>query len=361
MSDTDTETEVERQHSPVEDLLSEQDESAGIDLEKVAEAASSTFYQSIQNAANSTDRSKQAQEFFLGVSNLGHCRQYAALATKQTEPSDERDKTAAFLGTVAGEAIEAQIQVDHPEWITQAELEFDLPSGGTIPGHADIVIPSWAEDPENNIFQGVWDGKSKAELETIRKYGPTQQQIYQIHAYAAAAIKKGLLDPNKPIVVADVYFDRSGKDVVPYAVPHIYREDVVHFIDEWVNDVKYAVVNGEDASRDMPREWCWNWCEYATACRGHDTDTTGLIEDPEFLAAVALNREASAMETKAKKMKAAAKIAIAGRSGSTGEFNVRQVYIEPTVVAEQHRAGYTKLDIRPIPGAKKKAPSKEEK
>jgi len=220
---------------------------------------------------------------------------------KQTPFSDLRDKTPAFFGTVAGEAIEAQLKIDHPDWVFQESIFFPLPSGGGVPSHPDIVIPFDAQDIEAGYYQGVWDGKSKAELETIKKVGPSQQQIFQVHAYAKAAIEAGLLNPDYPIVVGDVYFDRSGKDVIPHGVMHLYTEDVITFIDEWVNDVKYAVLHNEDASRDMPREWCWSYCEYATACRGHDTDVEGLLESPDIIAAVDMWEEVKALKSEAKK------------------------------------------------------------
>lgn len=339
--------------------LYEDETDADIDLTKIGEVASTTLYESIQNAANGTDRSKQQQDFFLGVSNLGHCRNYAALMTKQTPPSDERDKTAAFIGTVLGDALEQQIKKDHPEWLIQEELMFPLPSGGEIPGHSDIIVPSWAEEPENGIYQGVWDLKSKAELEAIRKYGPNQQQIFQIHAYAKAAIEKGLLDPEKPIVVQDVFYDRSGKNVTPYAVAHLYHQNVIDMIDEWVGDVTYAVIHNEEASKDMPVEWCMNWCEYATVCRGTEPVEGGLITDPDILAAVDMHREAQGLEKRAKELKRTAKIHLEGVEGSTGEFRVKSVWVNPVEIAATTRAGYTKIDLRPVPKPKgKKGESK---
>jgi hypothetical protein len=100
----------------------EPEAAAGIDLEAYGRTAAQAFYDAIQNASNGTERSKQQQDMFIGVSTLGHCKQYAALMMKQTPFSDERDKTAAFFGTVAGDAIEAQLKKDHPEWLIQEKL-----------------------------------------------------------------------------------------------------------------------------------------------------------------------------------------------------------------------------------------------
>jgi len=368
------------------------DANAGIDLDLVNRHAAQTWYEGIQNAANGTERSKQQQDMFIGISTLGHCRNYAALMLKQTPFSDVRDKTAAFYGTVAGDAIEAQLFIDHPEWKIQEKLVFPIPSGGEIPGTTDVIVPwegsvtydEWLEQfeyeedefghrslvldedgnpvvtGERRYMQGIWDGKSKAELETIKKSGPSRQQIFQVHAYAKAAIAKGLLNPDYPILVGDVFFDRSGKDVTPHAVFHVYSEDVIGFIDDWINDVKYAVLNGQEAEKDMSRDWCWNWCEYASVCRGFDTDVSGLIEDREALASVDRYREAQAMVTQGEKIKKALKPTLENISGSTGTHTVRWIEIGEAEMKGYTRAAYKKLDIRPIPKPKP-APKRKRK
>lgn len=337
-----------------------------IDLIKYGEHAAKTFYGAIQNAANGTARSKQQQDMYIGVSTLGHCRQYAALMMKQVPFSDVRDKTAAFFGSVAGDAIEAQLKLDHPQWIIQQKLQFpveaELMSGGVIDGTSDVLIPwegsasveEWEASMEPDydgpdvFIQGIWDGKSKAELETIRSYGPSQQQVYQIHAYARAAIEAGLLNPDHPIVLGDVYFDRSGSNVIPYGVFHEYKDEVVEQINQWINDVIYAVINNEDASRDKSRDWCHSWCEYATVCRGLDTDVTGLIEDPESIASIAKYKEWSEKETEAKNAKKALKKTLETiEPGSTGEFMFRRTWVNGFDVAYTN-PGYMKLDIRKI-------------
>lgn len=357
------------------------DPDVGLDLEAYGQVAAQAFYDGIQNASNSTARSRQQQDMFIGVSTLGHCKQYAALMMKQTPFSDDRDKTAAFFGTIAGEAIEAQLQADHPQWRTQVKLALPLekltvPLQGQmeVPGTCDILIPwegsatveefnaSLAEDYTGApvYIQGVWDGKSKAELETIRKFGPNRQQIYQLHAYTKGAIKAGLLNPDMPIVIGDVFFDRSGRDVIPHGVFHLYSESVVDFINEWVNDVIYAVLRGEDAEREMPRAWCFSWCEYASVCRAGDTDVEGLIEDPEVIQAATLYREYTKIETDAKKKKDLLKPALEGVNGSTGTLLIRNTVIEGSDIA-YHRAGYTKIEVRDVPKTKPKPAARKRK
>ena len=342
----------------------------------LARIGAGMVYAAIQNASNNTDRSAQQQDYRMGMSNLGHCRQYAALMTKQVAFSDVTDKTAAFIGTVLGKAIEDQLKTEHPDWLFQSEVTYKLLSGGEVPGHPDIVIPAKsgatveefrasieaATDADGNVDmgkikfpQGVWDLKSKDQLDSIRQYGQTQQQKFQLTGYTSGLIDAGVLDGDQPIWIMDVYFDRSGSVHEAYAVGHWYDPDVNTDIDNWVQDVLYAVIHQEDAARDMPRDWCWSWCEYATVCRGDDTDVEGLVDDPEFLAAVAMNRHASALEKEAKRLKSSAQKVLKGRSGSTGTHVVRWIDIDGAVVSYE-RKPYQKLDIRPV--GKPKAPAK---
>lgn len=330
--------------------------------------AAATVYQAIQDASNGTERSKQQQDFRLGMSNIGHCQHAAVLMTRQTPETDVRDKSAAFFGTVAGAAIEAQMKLDHPGWQFQSDAVFKIPSGGELGCHPDIVIPategvtpeeflaSKAEDYEGpELFvQGVWDLKSKDKLDAVKKYGPSRQQKFQLAGYVAAKIDDGTLDGDAPIWITDVYFDRSGTQHEAYSFGWWYDPAVLNEIDDWITDVKYAVVHNTDGLKEKPREWCWNWCQYATLCRGGDTDVEGLIEDPAILAAVANYAAGQAMETEGKRMKNVAKLDIPESvAGSTGTHNVRWVEYGDTLVKETIRKGYKKLDIRPVPGPKK--------
>jgi hypothetical protein len=332
-------------------------------------AAADAVHNAIQNASNSTARSQQQQDFRLGSSNIGHCRNYAALLTKQTPFSDVRDKTAAFMGTVLGKAVEDQLQKEHPDWFFQSDGVFRIPSGGELPGHPDIVIPASAgasveeilaslEDADYDgpalFMQGVWDLKSKAEMEAIKRNGQTLQQKFQLTQYASMMIDAGHLDPTKPIFIADVFFDRSAQSQETWCIGEFYDPDVVAEIDEWINDVKYAVAHNEDASRDMPREFCWNWCEYATVCRGNDTDVEGLLEDPAVFTAVEMFEERKVLMDRAKALEKGYKTALAGVAGSTGQHMIRNTWVNPVEMPASKRAGYFKLSITPVTEPKPK-------
>lgn len=326
-------------------------------MSDIEAAASKAVYQAVQNASNGTARSQQAQEMFIGISTLGHCKQFANLMMKQTPFSDETDKTPAFFGTVSGEAIENQLKIDHPDWIIQGRTTFHIPSGGEISGSFDFVVPAAAATEEHP--QGVRDLKSKAELETIKRMGQSRQQMYQLHAYAKGCIDQGLFDLTKPIYVMNVFYDRSGTNRDPYTIASVYNPDVVKAIDEWINDVKYAVMNGEDAEREMPRTFCASYCEYNTICRGNDTDVEGLIEEPELVAAITAYADASKAATAAEKVKKALKPVLAGHTGSTGKHLLRWTTIGESEISYT-RASYDKIDVRAVPAPKKPKPKKEE-
>lgn len=320
------------------------------ELAEIGKSFAGLVRSSIQDATNRTERSEQQSNFKLGVSNLGHCRQYAKLMITQTPFSDVVDKSAAFFGTVTSAPIEAQIKKNNPEYLIQDELVFELPSGGSILGHSDLIIPHWAATPE--MPQGMVDFKSKAELETIKKQGRSTQQQFQLDGYTAAAMKKGYFDESLPIYQTNVFYDRSGRNPQPYGITTVYDPANLTIIDEWVNDVKYAVMQGEDASRDLPREFCSRYCEYFTVCRGNDTDAEGLLEDPEVLAAVDVYAEGAALAKRGTEMKNRAKETLKGVSGSTGTHVIRSVEVGATEVSYT-RDAYEKLDIRAIKKGKK--------
>lgn len=368
-------------------------------MDAFEQAAAKVVADTIQNAANGTARSAQAAEFRLGMSNIGHCQQAAVYMIKQTPASDERKKTAAFFGTVSGEAIEKQMKLDHPDWLFQAEGIFPIPSGGELGCHVDIAVPARSSvSPEAFIaskqpgyegpdlfVQGIWDLKSKDKLDVIKKYGPSKQQVFQVTGYAKAMTEtlllidpqtgepttdpnvgepvtdadgnetgETVLDPTKPIWITDVYFDRSGAQDEAYSFGWFYDPAVLDEIDDWIHDLKYAVINNAEALKEKPREWCWSYCEYATLCRGNDTDAEGLIEDPEILAAITTYQDAADREREAKKAKDIAKLHIPREvSGSTGSHIARWVWRNPTEIKAGTRAGYWLLDVRPIPGPKK--------
>lgn len=186
---------------------------------------------------------------------------------------------------------------------------------------------------------------TKSGLGVVRREGPSRQQVFQITLYAKALIDGGVL--NDDCTVALIFIDRSGDDPDPVVFAWQYDTTIVDEIIQWLDDVIYAVENGEEASKDQPRDWCFKACPYATSCRGFDTDVTGLVEDPTVLDAIEVYREANATIRAAEKDKKSAMSVLTGVAGSTGKDIVRWITI-PGGYVGYDRAEYQRIDIRPI-------------
>jgi hypothetical protein len=288
-------------------------------------------------------RSVQASEGRLGPSDIGFCRQKAALMVRGVEATDAPPKWAAAVGTAVHNYVEAAIKQMFPDWlmgsIDDVTVTATLPSGAQISGHPDIVIPS-----ENTVL----DIKTVDGFQWVKREGTSQQHKYQRHLYAMGCIAAGLFDPSKPIYVGNVYFDRSGKQPTPLVFVEEMDPMLTDEIDSWVGDVIYAVKNNEDASRDIPAAVCERICSHFTACRGalETNDGGELIIDTELVSAVDMYTEARGMEKTAKQMKEEASARLLGVNGSTGQWQVRWVEVQPSKVESFEKNGYSRLDIR---------------
>lgn len=292
---------------------------------------------------DNSPRSLQADEGRLGPSDIGFCRQKAALMVKGVEPTDSNPKWAAAVGTAIHNYVEAAIKEMFPDWlvgsIDKVRVTATLPSGAEISGHPDVVIPS-----ENTVL----DIKTVDGFQWVKREGTSQNHKYQRHLYAMGLLQAGILDKSKPVYVGNIYFDRSGKEPTPLVLVSEMDVMLTDEIDSWVSDVIYAVTHGEDASRDIPAAVCERICSHFTACRGALEIYEGgePITDPELVAAVDMYTEARGMEKTAKQMKDEASARLAGVNGSTGSWQVRWVEVQPTRVEAVERAGYSRLDIR---------------
>lgn len=308
----------------------------------------------VDRATNDSDRSRQATASVLGVSDIGSCHEYARRVIVREEPSQEPHAydLAAFIGTAVGDQIENALIAAEPDagWVKQATVVVQMEVDGlllNIPGHPDLYHR-----------RHLVDVKTRDGLGMIRRSGPTEQEQFQRTLYAAALIDSGHMDPD--CWVSNVYVDRSGSEPEPVVWSAPFDRRIVGQARAWLSDVVYAVRNGEEASRDKPREWCWACCPFAPSCRGEDdTDVEGYIEDPLILDAIRVYNEAKAAAALADKDKKSAASVLAGMDGgSTADYRFRWIDIQPTVIPEQQRAGYRRLDLRPI--RRKPAPKRKD-
>lgn len=290
-------------------------------------------------------RSIQSAEGILGPSDIGFCRQKAALMVREVPQTDSPPKWAAAVGTALHNYIEAAIKKAYPDWlcgsIDDIEVTATLPSGAEIKGHPDIVVQS---------ANAVLDIKTVDGFEWVKRSGTSQQHKYQRHLYAMGLLQGGILDDSKPVLVGNIYFDRSGKESQPLVLVEDMDPTLTDEIDSWVQDVIYAVKNGEDASRDIPAAVCERICSHFTACRGELGIEEGsvLIEDPELLSAVDMYVEGRDLAKQADQMKKEAQARLFGINGSTGTYQVRWVEVAPTTVESFEKTGYSRMDIRKV-------------
>jgi hypothetical protein len=206
-------------------------------------------YQAVQASSNFSERSQQSADFRIGISDLGFCSEKVRRMLAGI-PEPVTDKTAAFIGTALGDHIEQAYCAVHPEAIRQAEVTLALTGDGgtyTLVGHPDIVHPRGV----------IIDFKTTRGLGIVRRNGPSQQQQFQRHCYALAAAD--LYDDDvsmDDVMVANVWFDRSGDETYPYVHMEPFSQQVVAEAAMFVDDLVYAYLHDEPARKEPPREVC---------------------------------------------------------------------------------------------------------
>ena len=291
----------------------------------------------------SSPRSIQSAEGILGPSDIGFCRQKAALTIKQIRETDNPPRWSAAVGTAIHNYVEAALKERWPSWIVGSidglETVTLLPSGVTIKGHPDVVIPS------DNL---VLDIKTVDGFGWVKREGTSLQHKYQRHLYAMGLVQMDVLS-EKNLLVGNIYFDRSGKETQPYIVIEEFDPTLTAEIDSWIDDVIYAVKHNEDANRDVAPPVCERICSHFTYCRGSLPDQDGdMIEDKELIHAVEMYVQARDMEKEAAEIKKEAQGRLMGVSGSTGTYQVRWTEIQPSVVESFQKQGYMRMDIRKV-------------
>lgn len=299
----------------------------------------------VHQAMTESERSLYASSKKIGVSDIGGCHEYVRRLIIDDDFTDEQDShMPAWVGTAVGVQFEQDwLRYRNPHAMVQSEVVVPIDIEGyrlNLVGHPDIIEP---------LHHGnrVIDGKTKNGLSVVRKEGAERKHKFQVTMYAAAAIILGLIDDNATLAL--VYWDRSGADGdEPYVEEWQYDPALLEEAQDWLRDVIYALVNGEEASKDKPRQWCYSYCPFATACRGGDTDVEGAIVDEEILVAIRTYLDAKARASVAEREKKAAASVLKGLSGITPDgATLRSTWVNETDVPASHRRGYWKLDLQP--------------
>jgi hypothetical protein len=298
----------------------------------------------ISDFGHSSSRSVQSREGRLGPSDLGFCRNKAALMTRGVEQTDVTPINAAQIGTAVHSYLAQAFEWANPDnWLVEHKVTATFPSGVEISGTADLIMTDW---------NALVDAKTVDGFEWIRREGSSQNHKFQRHTYALGAIQNGLLDDSKPVYVGNLYIDRSGKEQEPLLIIEEFDPTLTREIDSWIGDVIYAVQQGEDASRDIPAPVCERICEHFTACRGSLPIEEGgsTIEDLERIAAVKMFVEGRDMEKLGVQMKKEAGARLVDTNGTANVdgkvYTVRNTWVNPTRVESFDKQGYNRLDVR---------------
>lgn len=310
-------------------------------MEPHERALSETIYAAVMNSMHESDRSAQAKEFRVGVSDLGYCSERLRRFLDRQVP-DEVDMLPAFAGTWLGEGIEQAVAQTNPDAIIQAEINLTLHGDqGTyvIPGHPDIIFPHGV----------LLDAKAPNGLEAARRNGMSdRQKKFQRHCYGVAAFEAGMFHPDVQITdvqVGNVWIDRSARERGLLVKLEPLDPAVIGDATEWLDQVVYAWQHSEEARKEPAREVCATTCGFYKVCRLHDTDVEGLLTDPDVLAAVEMDEERKALTKRANLLKAEAQDILHGINGRTGTHQVRWTYVNPVEIEAHTKRGYERLNI----------------
>ena len=297
--------------------------------------------QAIRTGMETSPRTQQSRAGLIGPSDIGFCRNKAALVVKEVQPTDETDPWAAAVGIALHNYVEDNLNKADFGWLVEKKkVTATLPrSGAQISGTPDII------DPERNA---ILDLKSVDGLKKIEYYGTTKAHQYQRHLYAMGAVDAGLLDGSRQVYVGNAYVDVSrgqGQKVLVKLQP--FDDSLTDEIDSWVEDVIYAVKQGEDAERDLPAAVCEKICEFYTVCRGGlPSQESEPFTDPEVVNSIDLYVKGRDLEKEGKQMKKEAAAILTGLNGSDGTWQVRTVVVGEQDVPGFHRNASVRLDVR---------------
>lgn len=284
---------------------------AHAELEDLGQRLGQSIMDRLAEAQANAPRTLQSESRVLGMSELGGCREYIR-ATIAGDPGEREAglKWAAMVGTLLGDGIEGILKAADDRVITQHRLTLELWVGKTrlmVSGSADIIYRDYA----------IVDLKSKAELASVRRYGPSFKERVQISGYLVAAIQEGLLDVN--CFGTLVYYDRSGREKVTHTwtVDYEQANAILKAAAERLEEVEHALETGQHATRDERESYCQIIsCPFYQSCwNGYEPDHK--ITDERSIDAFNRYVEAMADEKEIAKRKEQAREDLRGVEGVT--------------------------------------------
>jgi hypothetical protein len=306
-----------------------------------AEGVSALVHTAIVAFDAQRPRTIQSRDGIIGPSDLGWCRNKTALTIKGVRQSDSKSIWPAVIGTALGEYVEKSIKFMFPTWLVGSvdgiRVTYTSLNGDEISGTPDVIAPD---------FNLLADLKSKDGFEWEMRKGSSTSNKYQRHAYAKGAVAAGILDGDRPVYVANIYIDRSGNIEMPLSEVQELDPMLDDEITQWIEDVKYAVMHGEDASRDVAAPICASICEFFTVCRGGlPASESDVYTDPDIVEAVHMYLDGREMATEGERQRKAAAKFLTGLNGVADGWQVRTTDVDATDVPGFYRRGYTKVEI----------------
>ena len=309
-----------------------------------SEGVSALVHAAIMTFDAKRPRSVQSREGIIGPSDLGWCRQKTVLTIKGTPQSDSKSIWPAVVGTALGEYVEKSIKDTFPEWlvgsIDNIRVTYTTLNGDEISGTPDVVaVP----------FNLVIDLKSKDGFEWEMRKGSSTSNKMQRHAYAKGLIAAGILDGSRPVYVGNCYIDRSGNIEMPLSEIQEIDYALDDEITQWIEDVKYAVQHGEDASRDIAAPICERICEFFSVCRGGlPASDSDVYTDSDIVEATRMYVEGREMATEGEKQRKAASKILSGLNGVADGWQVRTTHVNETDVPGFFRRAYDKVEVTKV-------------
>lgn len=313
-------------------------------MSEAEQALADDVYRALMMYSNLSARSAQAADFRLGISDIGYCPERNRRMMDQQVP-EETDYLAAFIGTAVGDHAERAVALHlWPDAIIQSEVHLDLRVQGQtyrLPGHPDVIVPSLGL---------VVDFKTDYGLTEISRLGATFAQKWQRNAYALAAWQEGLLGDIElgAVQTANVWIDRTADTKRVHVEMMPFDDEVIAQGMEEIDSTVYAFLNHEEAEKRPERAVCEATCGFWRVCRQHDTDVHGLLEDPRVVFNVISYFEGNELSKQGEQMKKEAKAHLRDISGSTGEYTLRWIWVNPS----GDRAGYYRIEVKRIHHAK---------
>lgn len=319
-----------------------------MNTEQAQEQISALIKMGLRSAQENDPRTLQSAAGRLGPSDIGFCKQKAVLMTKGVKATDSKPMWAAAVGTAVHNWTGAALKQMFPDWIIpmpedngKYRVTATLPrTGAQISGTFDTVIPD---------MNALLDTKTADGFAQIMRYGTSLNHKMQRFLYALGAVDAGILDPDRPILIGNVYLDRSGKNPDPYVLVEEFDPTFIDEVEAWVEDVIYAVRHGEDGEREIAPAVCERICEFYSVCRGSlPSSESEPITDNNLIQAIDMYVEGRNMEKQAKAMKSEAAALLDGINGSDGRFQVRWVETPASEVPGFTRAASRRIDVRAV-------------